>query len=431
MDTLIAERLKHYSQALSNYTSSAVTGTGTTVSNKHPSYIDFCSGTGHFNYGHRNPVLWHRLATKLRQLGPLGRKPVSQTINQLFLRTVRRTLLRPRGWHYAIYPGADSGSATLERALALARLHTRRNTVVSFSAGFSRANAESVMRTTKTMLAHCADHVAANNITFLPYDRCFGPDVDTMACLEQFLAKHYGKSTLPAAIVVETVLGNGGINVLTWRWLRDLAVLCQEYGIVLIMDDTQVGCGRTGHFFSFESAGIQPDMIVLGKSLSGFGVPLSLLLVKSPINPSLGGWQGALEGWHDAVDQDLAMLTATITLQTYWDDTTLTDRVLRKEAVLRDWLEAIVPSYPAQRFRVRGRGLIQGLVTRQEAPIAGRIASYAREAGLLLETSGLYDEVIKLQPPLTITHDQLLTGLDRLEHSIALASGVAARSTLR
>src|SRR5690606_28193817 len=121
-------------------------------------------------------------------------------------------------------------------------------------------------------------------------------------------------------------------------------------------DDIQAGCGRTGSFFSFEPAGIQPDIITLSKSLSGYGLPMSLVLIK----PELDIWKpGAHSGTFRG--NNLAFVTATAALDSYWTNSAFASDVQRKERMTRDFLENIVHSYPGAGLSARGRGLMQGL----------------------------------------------------------------------
>ena len=184
--------------------------------------------------------------------------------------------------------------------------------------------------------------------------------------------------------------------------------------MLMIVDDIQVGCGRTGSFFSFEAAGIQPDIITLSKSLSGFGLPMSLVLMK----PELDIWKpGAHSGTFRG--NNLAFVTATQALETYWSSDAFSNEVQRKERLVRDWLENLVHSYPNAGLAVRGRGLIQGLVATAEPELANRIARKAFERGVVIETSGAQDEVLKLLPALTIEDELLTRGLDLIEASVA------------
>jgi diaminobutyrate-2-oxoglutarate transaminase len=204
--------------------------------------------------------------------------------------------------------------------------------------------------------------------------------------------------------------------VATLRWLKELEKLCKRHDMLLIVDDIQVGCGRTGTFFSFESAGIRPDIITLSKSLSGFGLPMSLVLMK----PELDIWKpGAHSGTFRG--NNLAFVTAAQALETYWANTAFATEIQRKERQVRDWLENLVHSYPNAGLSVRGRGLIQGLVCNATPALANRIAQNAFKKGVVIETSGAHDEVLKLLPALTIEEELLGKGLDVIEASVAEA----------
>ena len=164
--------------------------------------------------------------------------------------------------------------------------------MVSFTHGFHGVSGGSLAATANMKFRDAAGYALANT-SFMPYDGYFGPDVDTMAYLERMLDDPSSGLDKPAAVIVETVQGEGGVNVATLRWLKELAKLCQRHDMLLIVDDIQVGCGRTGTFFSFEAAGIRLDIITLSKSLSGFGLPMSLVLMK----PELDVWKpGAHSG---------------------------------------------------------------------------------------------------------------------------------------
>ncbi|MGO1766880.1 MAG: aminotransferase class III-fold pyridoxal phosphate-dependent enzyme, partial [Advenella sp.] len=248
---------------------------------------------------------------------------------------------------------------------------------------------------------------------FMPFDGYIGPDVDTIAYFERMLEDPSSGLDLPAAVIVETVQGEGGVNVASWRWIRELEKLCRKYDMLLIVDDIQVGCGRTGSFFSFETAGIKPDIITLSKSLSGFGLPMSLVLMK----PELDVWK---PGQHSGTfrGNNLAFVTAAQALDSYWTDDQFQNETRRKESIVRDWLENLVHSFPEAGFSVRGRGLIQGLVSNDKPELANKIAQQAFTHGLVIETSGAQDEVLKILPALTIEDEQLTRGLELIERSV-------------
>lgn len=416
MDPRISDRLQQVSKAQSGLPAQFSTADGSVLVIGDREYIDFYSGAGTLNYGHHNARLKQMLFDDIARNGKLGVGTRETRITDQFFETVNRVLLEPRSWSYQMQLAGPTGAGALEIALQQARQIKGRQNVISFTQGFQGATGQALAASAKVFFRAVTGASALANITFMPYDRCFGPDVDTMAHLEQLLETTRQAADIPAAVVVETVLGQGGVNVLTWRWLKELELLCQRYDMLLIMDDTQVGCGRTGRFFSFETADIHADMIVLSKSLSGFGLPMSLLLS----DPTLGlppRQSGCL--WRKELDHELALLTATHALELYWGDESFTEQVQRKEGLVRDWLENIVHSYPDCGFGVRGRGLIQGLVMSDYDSLAEQVARKAFDSGLLIETSGTQDEVLKLLPALTIEESLLIRGLEIIERSLA------------
>lgn len=365
-------------------------------------YIDFSSAAGALNYGHDNPLLMQMLRRSLQDEGAV---PDPGRALERFRAAVDGYLLKPRGWDYAVHYTGTTAAAAVEAALKIARQATGRRNVVSFTRCDS-------FRSDSPAAVAWATCTGIGDTLFMPYDGSFGPDVDTMAYLERQLDMCRRSDEKPAAVVVETVLGEGGIDVLSWRWLRDLEILCQRHGMLLIMDETIVGCGRTGRFFSFEASGVHADMVALSRSLSGFGLPMSLLLSR----PDLP----APRDYTDTVGEraGVSLLTAEHVLEAYWADDSFAVHVRRKERLVRDWLENLVQGYAHLGLGVRGRGLIQGLVTPPGSGVAVAVASAALSAGLVTLTTGSDDEVLKIQPALTIDEDMLVQGLEILDRSV-------------
>jgi len=387
-------------------------------------YIDFFSGAGTLNYGHNNPVFKEKLLAYLASDGVVHGLDMATSAKKQFLETVERVLLKPRNWQYTLQFTGPTGTNAVEAALKIARQVKGRSNVISFTHGFHGVSGGSLAATANAKFRDAAGF-SLGNTTFMPYDGYFGPDVDTIAYLERMLEDRSSGMDHPAAVIVETVQGEGGVNVATLRWLQELEKLCQRHDMLLIVDDIQVGCGRTGSFFSFEAAGIRPDIITLSKSLSGFGLPMSLVLMK----PELDVWKpGAHSGTFRG--NNLAFVTATAALDTYWTSDAFATDVQRKERIVRDWLENLVHSYPQAGLSARGRGLIQGLVTAGDPELAGEVARKAFAGGVVIETAGAQDEVLKVLPALTIEDEQLRRGLEVIERGLAQAladRGKAAR----
>lgn len=381
------------------------------------SYVDFFAGAGTLNYGHNNPVLKNRLIEYLHSDGVVHGLDMATVAKQEFLETFERLILRPRNMFYKIQFPGPTGTNAVEAALKLARQVKGRTNVISFTNGFHGVTGGSLAATGNSKFRDAAG-VPLGNTTFMPYDGYLGDEADTTEYLERVIADKSSGVDIPAAVIVETVQGEGGVNVARFRWLQALEKLCRRHDMLMIVDDIQVGCGRTGTFFSFEHAGISPDIVTLSKSISGYGLPMSLVLMKPELDIwSPGAHSGTFRG------NNLAFVTATQALVHYWTTGEFEENVFRKANIMDAWLNHIARAYPEARFSVRGRGMIQGLAT-ADAGLAGKITSRAFHEGLVIETSGSEDQVIKLLPALTIEEQTLRKGLDILERSVAETLGV-------
>ncbi|MCK9511932.1 MAG: diaminobutyrate--2-oxoglutarate transaminase [Pigmentiphaga sp.] len=375
-------------------------------------YIDFFAGAGTLNYGHNNPAFKDKLVEYLNSDGIVHGLDMATSAKARFMATFEDVILKPRNLRYTLQFTGPTGTNAVEAALKLARQVKGRANVISFTHGFHGLSSGSLAVTANAKYREAAGTSLANTV-FIPYDGYFGPDVDTIAYLERLLEDNSSGLDKPAAVIVETVQGEGGINVASLRWLRELQRVCRAHDMLLIVDDIQAGCGRTGTFFSFEPAGIQPDIVTLSKSLSGFGLPMSLVLMK----PELDVWKpGAHTGTFRG--NNLAFVTATEALERYWTSQAFSSDVQRKERILRDFLENLVQSYPEAGLSVRGRGLMQGLVS-PDTEFAGKAAALAFKQGVVIETSGANDEVLKFLPALTIEEAELRRGLEVIDRCVA------------
>jgi diaminobutyrate-2-oxoglutarate transaminase len=241
----------------------------------------------------------------------------------------------------------------------------------------------------------------------MPYDGYLGPTVDTLDLLATVLDDAGSGVDLPAAIVVETVQGEGGLAVASPAWLRRLADLARSHGILLVVDEIQTGCGRTGEFFGFEHAEFVPDIVCLSKSLSGIGLPLAVMLHRPSLDiQSPGEHSGTFRG------NNLAFVSASAALGLWHADFAL--QVHARISQLDAWLVRCCARYGAV---ARGRGAMRGLLFEDETR-ARRISREAFERCVLVETSGASANVVKLMPPLTIPAAALEAGLTALEQAI-------------
>lgn len=381
-------------------------------------YIDFFSGAGTLNYGHNNPVLKRRLLDYIESDGVAHGLDMATVAKKEFLETFERMILQPRGLNYKVQFPGPTGTNAVEAALKLARQVKGRPNVISFTNGFHGVSDGSLAATGNSKFRDAAG-IPLGNVTFMPYDGYLGARVDTTSYLERVLTDKSSGIDAPAAAIVETVQGEGGVNVASAAWLQALEQVCRRHDMLLIIDDIQVGCGRTGTFFSFEGMGVSPDIVTLSKSISGYGLPMSLVLMK----PEFDIWRpGAHNGTFRG--NNLAFVTAKAALLHYWTSGEFQESVRRKGNIIRGWLEHIASGYGKGGFTVRGRGMIQGLAADQ-TELVSNISARAFENGLIVETSGARDQVLKLLPPLTIDEAVLLNGLEIVEQSVADVLSVA------
>ncbi|MFZ5561732.1 MAG: diaminobutyrate--2-oxoglutarate transaminase [Pseudomonadota bacterium] len=374
-------------------------------------YLDFFSGAGTLNYGHNHPRLKERLLAYLGADGIVHGLDMATVAKRDFLEAFERLVLQPRGLDYKLQFTGPTGANAVEAALKLARQVKRRPTVLCFTNAFHGVSAGAVAATgarkyrdaTGTPLAHTR---------FMPYAGYFGRDADTLAMLERQLNDPGAGLDRPAAALVETIQGEGGVNTASAEWLRGLAALCRRHDMLLIVDDIQMGCGRTGHFFSFEEAGLAPDLVTLSKSLSGYGLPMALVLLK----PELDIWEpGAHNGTFRG--NNAAFVTATAALELFWSSDDFAREVRAKARHLRTRLERLQRRHHIVRH-LRGRGLVAGLALANGAQ-ADAVSAECFRAGLIVETCGAQGEVVKLLPPLTLTHAEMEQGLAILDAALA------------
>ena len=373
-------------------------------------YIDFFSGAGALNYGHNHPDLLEPLLDYLRSGAVVHSLDMYTAAKRTFLERFRDLVLEPRDLDYKVMFPGPTGTNSVEAALKLARKVTGRQHILSFTNAFHGMTLGSLSVTGNSMKRQGAG-IPLTNSSKIPYDDYFSGSVEDFLWLERVLEDSGSGVDRPAAIIVETVQGEGGLNAARAEWLRALADLCRRHEILLIVDDVQAGCGRTGAFFSFEEAGIVPDIVCLSKSISGFGLPMALTLFR----PELDQWgpgehNGTLRG------HNLAFVTGAAALERFWADDRFQKELGERIEQLRSGLQEIADRHDGA--ALRGRGMLTGVVF-PDTSAAGKIAARAFELGLLVETSGPESEVVKVMPALTISAEDLAEGLDVLGRAAA------------
>ena len=383
-------------------------------------YLDFLSGCSTLNYGHNHPVLKQALLDYISADGITHGLDLHTDAKAEFLDAFETLILKPRRLDYRVMFTGPTGTNAVEAAIKLARKVTGREMVIAFTNGFHGMTLGALACTGNAAKRGGAG-VPLSHVAHEPYDGYYGPDVDTAALLEQRLADPSSGLDAPAAILVETVQGEGGLNTASPQWLRAIAAIAKRHGALLIVDDIQAGCGRTGGFFSFEEVGITPDIVTMAKSLSGMGLPFALTLFRPEHDCwSPGEHNGTFRG------NNHAFVTATAALRHFWSDKSFENDVRRRGALLERRLDAMAARYD---LSTRGRGMMRG-IDLGSGDLAQSVTADCFARGLIIETSGSHDEIVKVLAPLTIDDAVLSAGLDILEQSIGEALtvpyGVAA-----
>lgn len=374
-------------------------------------YLDFLSGAGALNYGHNPDVLNASITEYIRRDGIVHGLDLATAAKFDFIDAFCQLILEPRDLDYRVQFCSPSGTNAIEAALKLARLATGRSTVVAFSGGFHGVSVGSLAATSSSYFRQGLDALLPG-VVHVPYPDSPLGGFDSLDALRRMVEDPSSGVEHPAAVLVETVQCEGGVYRLPPGFLRELRTLCDRHGIVLVLDEIQVGCGRTGSFFSFDEENVAPDMVALSKSISGCGLPMALLLIK----PALDIWK---PGQHSGTfrGNQLAFVAATTALRTFWSDGALAARVRAKGAeVERRLTDDVADPYG---LAVRGVGLVWGLDF-ANAPVATarEVSRVCFERDLVAEVCGRRGEVLKIMPPLTIRSEDLVFGLEVIASAV-------------
>ncbi|WP_234359268.1 diaminobutyrate--2-oxoglutarate transaminase [Plantactinospora sp. BC1] len=373
-------------------------------------YLDFMAGAGALNYGHNHPTMKRALLGYLAEDRPVHTLDLHTPAKAAFLSAFRNVILAPRHLDYRVQFTGPTGANSVEAAFKVARRATGRSNIVAFTNGF-HGGSLGALAASGNLSKRSAGGVSLGDVVHLPYEGYLAGSMDTIAYLEAVLDDPAGGVETPAAVVVETVQGEGGLAAAGGEWLRRLEQVVRDRGILLIVDDIQAGCGRTGRFFSFEEAGIRPDLVCLAKSISGFGLPMALTLIRPELDVlEPGAHAGTFRG------NNLAFVTATAALS-LWADPAFEKEIQSLCAEFDTRLTELAGRHPALGAEVRGRGLMRGLFFARPG-VAAEVSRRAFERGVLTETSGARGQVLKLMPPVTTEPTTLHTGLDRIADSV-------------
>ncbi len=374
-------------------------------------YIDFFCGAGAVNYGHNNPEIKEKLMEYLQNDGIIHALDMYTVPKREFIDTLENKILKPRGLDYKIMFPGPTGTNANEAALKLARKVKNRQNVFALMGAFHGMTLGSLAITTDKVSRKGAG-TSLPNVTFIPAPYMF-PELDTIAYMQRLIDDDHSGVEKPAALFIETIQAEGGIRVFDVEWLKRVRKFCDDNDILLAVDDVQVGCGRGGDFFSFQRAGIQPDIVTMSKSIGGYGFPLAITLFK----PELDVWT---PGEHNGTfrGNQLAFVAAKAGLD-YMLNNKIEEQSKAKGKIIEKFLtEEILPL--DSRLEVRGIGMIWGIEF-GNIPVEGladKIEAKCFEHGMIIEGAGRKNSVVKLMPPLTITEEELVDGMKIIKQAV-------------
>lgn len=384
-------------------------------------WIDFLAGCSSLNYGHNDPDMKMALIDHISGDGIAHGLDLHTDAKARFIAAFERHILGPRGMDHRLMFTGPTGTNAVEAAMKIARKVTGRTNIIAFTNGFHGVT-NGALAATGNGYHRAGAGMGLSGVTRMPFDGYFGEGTDTADYLETMLADPSGGIDAPAAIMLETVQGEGGLNAARPEWVRRIAEIAKAHGALLIVDDIQAGCGRCGSFFSFEDMGVAPDLVTMAKSLSGFGLPMAMLLVR-PEHDAFGPAEhnGTFRG------NTHAFVTARIAVEKFWSDDIFRAGLAEKAALIEEALTQLAGIVPGS--RLKGRGLMRG-VDVGSGDLAGDICARAYENGLVIETSGSEGQVVKVLAPLTTPAENFREGFAILHaaarDAVAAQTGIAA-----
>jgi 4-aminobutyrate aminotransferase/(S)-3-amino-2-methylpropionate transaminase len=378
--------------------------------------IDFASGIAVLNTGHLHPKIQAAVGA---QLSRLSHACFQVTPYESYVALAERlnSLMPAAGPHKTLF--LTTGAEAVENAIKIARYHTRRSAVIAFGGGFHGRTLACMSLTGKVQPYKAGFGPLLPEVFHAPFPMAYHgvSTAHSLAALEHLFKADVDPARV-AAIIVEPVQGEGGFYVAPPEFLRALRALCDQHGIVLIIDEIQAGFARTGRMFAIEHSGVEPDLMTVAKSLAG-GVPLSAVIGKAPIMdaPLAGGLGGTYAGSPLGCAAGLAVLDVIETEK-------LCARAERLGSTLLARLSDLQTRWPCI-GDVRGLGAMVAMELvkdrRADAPdadLAKALVQAAGRRGLVLLSCGIYGNVIRFLTPLTIPDGILAEGLAILEAAL-------------
>ncbi len=378
-------------------------------------FIDFASGIAVLNTGHRHPKVMKAVHDQIDRFTHTCHQVVPYE-NYISLAERLNKLLPGSSEKKTVF--VTTGAEALENAVKIARASTGRNAVVAFSGGFHGRTFMGMAMTGKVFPYKAGFGAMPADVFHVPFPVALHgvSQDDAIAALGKLFKSDVDPSRV-AAIVLEPVQGEGGFYVAPKDFMKRLRGICDEHGILLVVDEVQTGFARTGTMFAIEQYGIEPDLVTMAKSLAG-GFPLAAVTGKAAImdGPGPGGLGGTYGGSPIGIAAAHAVLDVI-------EEEDLCARADQLGARLKQRLEGLRGDVP-EISDVRGPGFMNAVEFADptngepDASFAARVKDIALSNGLILLTCGVYGNVIRFLSPITIQDDVFTEALDILETSI-------------
>ena len=373
-------------------------------------YIDFFCGAGAVNYGHNNEYIKQKMVDYLSTDGIIHALDMYTVPKREFIETIEKKIIEPRGLNYKIQFCGPTGTNAVEAALKLARKNKGRRNVFAFMGCFHGMTLGALSLTSE-MYARAGAGATLCDVTHIPAPYMF-EGLDVIEYMQTLIDDDHSGVEKPAAVVMETLQAEGGIRPFSDEFLRDVREFCDKNDILMIVDDIQVGCCRCGSFFSFERAGIVPDMVVMSKSIGGLGMPLAILLLKAELDI----WKPAEHNGTFRGNQ-LSFVAGKASFDWLLENNVEAE-TRRKGEIVKSFIEKEIISLD-DRLELRGMGLIWGIDFGKIDPeLSEVVIEKCFDRQLICECAGRDGAVFKIMPPLVIEDDLLMKGLKIVAESV-------------
>lgn len=391
-------------------------------------YLDFLAGAGTLALGHNHPAIKQAILDTVESDLPLHTLDLTTPLKDAFTEELLSFFPKDK---YCLQFCGPSGADANEAAIKLAKTYTGRGNVVAFSGGFHGMTHGSLSLTGNLSAKNAVQNLMAG-VQFMPYPhqyRCpFGIGGEAgaeavTAYFENFIEDVESGVVKPAAVILEAIQGEGGVVPAPAKFLQKVREVTQKHGILLILDEVQVGFCRSGQMFAFEYAGIEPDIVVMSKAVGG-SLPLAVLAIRKEFDVwKPAGHTGTFRG------NQLAMATGYVSLKIMREQN-LAQNAKERGEYLKSAFDTLAKEYPCI-GDVRGRGLMMGIEIVDDRQQPDRTGAYPGDPDLaaaiqkacfnnrlLLERGGRNGNVVRVLCPIIITQAECEEMVKRFTQSL-------------